>query len=192
MKKISWIVLICFFIAACKKERIEPEQYPFVFGATEVGYIICLNCRTTPIDFRLREFIEIDKEFNFFVRNAEGKRLFKGNLLKFKIHEKSGKIHSYSNYDKPLPNNIEYSKYSFDVEINSVYTNKYSKVVRNIKKINFIINPVVVTSLINGEYIQYIKDYNLIIGFESNISWGSEDISKEKHVQYEYKFKKRI
>ncbi|MFN4234294.1 MAG: hypothetical protein ACK4IK_05755 [Bacteroidia bacterium] len=187
MKKLSYLILLFLIIAACKKERIEPNDYPFVFGSTNKGSITCDKCNN--ID-KLDEFIEIDKNFNIYVRNEDGKILYKGKFNRFKLVNKEFKVNIvYNEYDARLPSYIDHYNYVFSVRINSFYTNKYSKVLDNILQFRFEIIPRYKTELINGDYIPHIDYYSIILKFESNYRW---DLRQKMEIKYQYGFTKKL
>jgi hypothetical protein len=188
MKKISWIVLVCFFIAACKKERIEPEQYPFVFGATNWGSYTCTyGCGTKNPLSSLTHYLEIDKKFNIYIKNQSGVTIFKGKFKKIKLKSTGREFEYISEYDIPIPDYVNYYSYKFDIEISSIYINNYADLMKDIKEIDFNLYPLTSTKNVNGNYISYYKSYIMFITFESRYNWGDR---KSNNI-FSYSFVKK-
>ncbi|MFN4234296.1 MAG: hypothetical protein ACK4IK_05765 [Bacteroidia bacterium] len=191
MKKISLIVLLCLIIAACKKERIEPNDYPFVFGSSDLGEVSCLEgCNPTTLNiFDLDFYMEIDRKFNIFLRNRTGGILYRGKFTRFKLKEVREKFEYISEYDAPLPEYIKYLKYTFDVNIMSYSVNKYTRMMNDVKEIKFVIGPTKKGKMVNGNVVYYYTDYKLNYGFRSKYFWKD---GKKSNYYFSYSFYKNI
>jgi len=179
MKKISWIVLVCFLITACKKERIEPEQYPFVFGATNLGGYTCIyGCAARNPISSITHYLEIDKKFNIYIKNQSDEVVFKGKIKKLKLKSTGRKFEYISKYDVSIPDYVKYYSYNFEIEISSIYINNYADLMKDIKEIEFSLYPFKSIKNDNGEYISYYSSYIMCIIFESRYNWGDKKSNK--------------
>jgi hypothetical protein len=171
MKKISWIVLVCFFIAACKKEKVQMnEENFFLIGESYkvTAYYYRSWPRPDPIEVPLK--FTIDKNFQIEIKDQDNTILAKGKIKKLHLLKKHPT--HVVNLDKEPNNRYNLTNHYFEyyIEIKSLKS-KSSLGKELIEKLNYISYQIVpIKKIIDPFTAKFeIIGYEYVLKFNSNI-----------------------
>jgi hypothetical protein len=171
MKKISWIVLVCFLITACKKEKVQMnEENFFLIGESYKVTVYYYPSRPKHDLFEGPLKFTIDKNFQIEIKDQDNTILAKGKIKKLHLLRK-GPTHIV-NLDKEPNNRYNLTNHYFEyyIEIKSLKS-KSSLGKELIEKLNYIsYNIVPIEKIIDPFAGKYeIIGYEYVLKFNSNI-----------------------
>jgi hypothetical protein len=175
MKKISWIVLVCFLITACKKEKVQMnEENFFLIGESYKVTVDYYPSRPKHDPFEGPLKFTIDKNFQIEIKDQDNTILAKGKIKKLHLLRK-GPTHIV-NLDKEPNNRYNLTNHYFEyyIEINSLKF-KRKELIEKIKYIGYEIVPKKIKDPFTGKYE--------IIGYEYELKFKSK-IDKDNYVVF--------
>jgi hypothetical protein len=181
MKKISWIVVVCSFIAACKKEKVQMnEENFFLIGESKlfnVEYVTPPPFKTIEIPFNLK----INNNFIIEIFDENNNLYAKGQISKLNIVKKEKKFEVDLLYDLNNRYNLNETKFEYDIKIKYIKSKDKSgkEFLQTINKLYFEIIPIRKYDAISNRI--YIVNYEYVLSFRSFV-----DIYQNKFKIYKY------
>lgn len=184
MKKISWIVLICFFIVACKKEKVQMnEENFFLVGESYKVKVYYYQSWPKHDPFEVPLKFTIDKNFQIEIKDQDNTMLAKGKIKK--LHLLTKRPTHIVNLDKEPNNKYNFTNHYFEyyIEINSLKC-KSSLGKELIEKLNYISYEIVPIKKIIDPFTgnSEIIGYEYVLKFDSMIDLFQ---NKNNSIRYE-------